>query len=471
NCTTPRRNESPVPINPPVTTPTDANPQETLLALMNLLQQSSQTENTEGQPSYLGIREEDTSIFAPAEVEIRKQNPIETRAKKRRVDEENAILIGGEKPENKEITEGLQPTLIQHNLPEGKKEDEYYKNLNPNNLGVGEAWWNLNSDDDYEEERDYDWNREEFSNENEGGRDERSIEELLTPIDSWPEDYQSTSEIPPVNPYDEIIDFFDFYFDEKADPVVTYNVEGLQEDQKDKILPILKENSNLFARDISELGRTNKCQHHIITGDALPIKQHPYRHSLLEKKDKGIPGTLGISSRRVTYDNPQSNDLDVVNPRRLTEAQKVHLRMSKFLEDLQRREVMGLQMEEAIGITPADQIEFLCRSLDHPQSNPSISSQYYYLLGERSNNENWKPKILEVFPKKYRDIQKTAQRVYELYTYRGLPNLLVAQNITPYILLRMYDRDYALLIQEAKTQKLQEDKELIHLYETFAGAQ
>ncbi|RIB22633.1 hypothetical protein C2G38_2173503 [Gigaspora rosea] len=297
------RNPIVFPVNPPVNTPNDANSQETLLALMNLLQQNNQTKNTEGPHSYLGIREEDTSIFAPAEVEIRKKNPIETRAKKRKVDEENAVLIGGENSGSKDNTEELQPILIQHNLLEGKKiikrvtpirkkkleddtpqisplvspysivaeirdkpanitfgqlfkaapsmrptktsekkedeyeeieeddeeeeeevfeveeleeriyglseledtdesfdEDEGYENLNPNNLGAGEAWWNLNSDGDYVEEVSYDWNQEEeFINDNEGWTDERNMGE-----EHFEDFLESTSEIPPVDTYDEI---------------------------------------------------------------------------------------------------------------------------------------------------------------------------------------------------------------------------------------------------------------------------
>ena len=55
---------------------------------MNLLQQIAQPEASEERPAYLGFTAEDTSIFASAEVEIRKNNPIETRTKKRKVDEE-----------------------------------------------------------------------------------------------------------------------------------------------------------------------------------------------------------------------------------------------------------------------------------------------------------------------------------------------------------------------------------------------
>ncbi|CAG8789044.1 1155_t:CDS:1, partial [Gigaspora rosea] len=48
NCTTPR--QTPIANNPPVHPSNDANPQEALLALMNLLQQTTQSEVSEERP-------------------------------------------------------------------------------------------------------------------------------------------------------------------------------------------------------------------------------------------------------------------------------------------------------------------------------------------------------------------------------------------------------------------------------------
>ncbi|CAG8683576.1 2027_t:CDS:1, partial [Scutellospora calospora] len=45
--------------------------------------------------------------------------------------------------------------------------------------------------------------------------------------------------------YEEITDF---YFDEKENPVVTYNTEDLPVEHKDRLISILDENSNLFAK-------------------------------------------------------------------------------------------------------------------------------------------------------------------------------------------------------------------------------
>ncbi|CAG8804725.1 7018_t:CDS:2, partial [Gigaspora rosea] len=146
-------------------------------------------------------------------------------------------------------------------------EDNWIENPNSINLGAGEAWWNLNSDDDYVEEIDYNWNQEEeFSSENEGWIDERNTEEELLTLQTLMLFGTRKSN------------------SGKSDPVIKYNVDDLPENKKDQVLSILDRNASLFARNLSELGRTNRYKHRIITGDALPIKQRPYRHSLLERK-------------------------------------------------------------------------------------------------------------------------------------------------------------------------------------------
>ncbi|CAG8819332.1 24502_t:CDS:2, partial [Gigaspora rosea] len=139
-------------------------------------------------------------------------------------------------------------------------------------------------------------------------------------------------------------------------------------------------------------------------------------------QNEEMSGTFSILSEKVTYNNPLPNEINVVTPRRLTDAQRIHLKIPKFLEDLQRRGETTLQLEEAIGNTCLEQIRFLCESLGQTDLNPNISLQYYYLLGEK-----------------------------------GLPNLLVTQTITPNALARMYDEDFNLLLQEARTQRFQEN--------------
>ncbi|CAG8517975.1 16550_t:CDS:2, partial [Dentiscutata heterogama] len=110
--------------------------------------------------------------------------------------------------------------------------------------------------------------------------------------------------------------------------------------------------------------------------------------------------------------------------------------MRKFLEDLQRRGETMLQLEEAIGNTCPKQIRFLCESLGQTDLNLNILLQYYYLLGEK-----------------------------------GLSNLLVTQTITFNALAKMYNKNFNLLLLEARTQQFQENAKLIYLFDTFTGAQ
>ena len=60
---------------------------------------------------------------------------------------------------------------------------------------------------------------------------------------------------------------------EKTD---TVNVELLTKEQGQKFKDLLEEFADLFAKDIAELGRTDKVKHRIYTEDVPPVKQRPY---------------------------------------------------------------------------------------------------------------------------------------------------------------------------------------------------
>ncbi|CAG8781550.1 5683_t:CDS:2, partial [Racocetra persica] len=73
---------------------------------------------------------------------------------------------------------------------------------------------------------------------------------------------------------------------------------NIEEKYKESVKELFKNNKNLFANRLEELGRTNLVKHVIKTQDAEPIKQPPYRlapneqdfvHKELEKlKEKGL---------------------------------------------------------------------------------------------------------------------------------------------------------------------------------------
>ena len=55
------------------------------------------------------------------------------------------------------------------------------------------------------------------------------------------------------------------------------SIKNLNENEQIKLKSLLKEYSDVFARDSNDIGHTNVVQHHIDTGDESPIKQRPRR--------------------------------------------------------------------------------------------------------------------------------------------------------------------------------------------------
>ena len=70
-------------------------------------------------------------------------------------------------------------------------------------------------------------------------------------------------------PYEE-------YALEKTD---TVNVGPLTKEQGRLFKNLLEDFADLFAKDITELGRTDKVNHRIYTEDVPPVKLHPYNMS------------------------------------------------------------------------------------------------------------------------------------------------------------------------------------------------
>ena len=59
---------------------------------------------------------------------------------------------------------------------------------------------------------------------------------------------------------------------------ITIN-DNLCQAQRDKLIQLLIRNRNVFAKDLSELGKTNLHYHRIDTGDAAPVRSVPYRQT------------------------------------------------------------------------------------------------------------------------------------------------------------------------------------------------
>ncbi|VDI33119.1 Hypothetical predicted protein, partial [Mytilus galloprovincialis] len=66
--------------------------------------------------------------------------------------------------------------------------------------------------------------------------------------------------------------------------------ENLNANQRKQLTELLARNRNVFAKDITELGKTSYHYHRIDTGDAPPVQSMPYRQTpqMREETEKHI---------------------------------------------------------------------------------------------------------------------------------------------------------------------------------------
>jgi hypothetical protein len=95
----------------------------------------------------------------------------------------------------------------------------------------------------------------------------------------WPKEF----ELQDLNGKETITDD-NFYLGETSYNMQSLNVGDLRWDQKYELDSLLIENKELFSWNTKDLGKTDITQHELYTGDAIPIKQRPYRHSPKERK-------------------------------------------------------------------------------------------------------------------------------------------------------------------------------------------
>ena len=78
------------------------------------------------------------------------------------------------------------------------------------------------------------------------------------------------------------------------DAMENWDFSHLEKDQQITMERFLQENRDIFARDLMDIGLTNKVEHHIDTGNAAPIKQLPRRlpHVLKQVVDTQVQQML-----------------------------------------------------------------------------------------------------------------------------------------------------------------------------------
>ncbi|CAG8590927.1 11077_t:CDS:2, partial [Racocetra persica] len=73
-----------------------------------------------------------------------------------------------------------------------------------------------------------------------------------------------------------ISDLFDYYYEKGSCSNIKYNIGEVEDNQRKQLLELLRENPDLCAQDISELGWTDIIRHYIPTQDVWPIRQQSY---------------------------------------------------------------------------------------------------------------------------------------------------------------------------------------------------
>ncbi|CAG8556112.1 1723_t:CDS:2, partial [Dentiscutata heterogama] len=81
-----------------------------------------------------------------------------------------------------------------------------------------------------------------------------------------------------------IRDLFEYYFGEESEKRNTYHLGNLDSNQNARFQSFLNRKTGLFTWEGGKLGCTNLVRHRINTGDALPIKKHPYWYSPAERR-------------------------------------------------------------------------------------------------------------------------------------------------------------------------------------------
>ena len=66
---------------------------------------------------------------------------------------------------------------------------------------------------------------------------------------------------------------------------INYHSDHLSDDENAKLKDFLQRNASAFSQSLADLGKTDYVQHSIITGDATPVHQRAYRHSIAAKAE------------------------------------------------------------------------------------------------------------------------------------------------------------------------------------------
>ncbi|CAG8599125.1 10420_t:CDS:2, partial [Scutellospora calospora] len=224
--------------------------QETLQALLALLNNTNQTTPQNNQASYLGIQEEDESLFLLAD-RIARQKPISgTLILLKKKNQENSVGLGG--------TDEILIPDINTEMREG--DEEHQDNQDNSN------WIESNGKDNPNQKDQPEQNKKNTSDEKDNLKIEEKIRKIKNnkrlDVSMWPISCLNTKQ---GKEYEPVADLFDYYYEDDIQVRIDYQVGDLEKDQKDQLSQLLDKNKDISAQSLSELGRANKVRHQIPT--------------------------------------------------------------------------------------------------------------------------------------------------------------------------------------------------------------
>ncbi|CAG8559382.1 16235_t:CDS:2 [Cetraspora pellucida] len=317
-------------VNPIVTEVPENRQQETLQTLLALAASLNPSNNQHNQHTYVSIVDEDAPLFATGKRDPQRASSIDRPTKRRKEGveeeepEEETLEQLLEEEGNREENGSHQETFVKPHVPSPKvtrpkrvpvirrkgytrkelhvptpnvdklpplvyydpdsnssSKDEWYRSQNGSIPKEEAGEFSSDADDVVDEERRLSKIRKKYKNKplnviylyDEAGNayiqgskvkpDPRSYIASAPLTESWP-----------------INDIFDYFYEERQPP---YQIGQLESKQYSRLQQFLNDNLDLFVWKKGPLGRTNIVKHRIDTGNTLPIKQYPYRHSPVER--------------------------------------------------------------------------------------------------------------------------------------------------------------------------------------------
>ncbi|CAG8543616.1 26141_t:CDS:2, partial [Gigaspora rosea] len=175
-------------------------------------------------------------------------------------------------------------------------------------------------------------------------------------------------------------------------------------------------------------------------GDQVLVQRSELQHSKSTKFEEHV-----ITLARVTYGaGDRQEELKISSTVQLSDAQRIRSNLDSFFYDLQNRKI-SFQTLSDIDSDWKMQVKMLCTDILNPPPTSINQLCSYYQLGV----------VLEIN--------------LGVNSLGRIDNLFTAKQITLFVLFRMYDEDFSILLLEAKVVKESEFNELLNSANELLG--